>query len=93
MEETGLDLSDVADLVRFVGEFEGNGRDLRDTPTAWSRTALFVVDLPPAVAARAVAGMDDASEARWWAVSALPARLAFDHARLVQCAVERLSAS
>jgi ADP-ribose pyrophosphatase YjhB (NUDIX family)/adenosine deaminase len=90
-EETGLDLADLPELLQLVGEFEGGGRDPRDTPTAWSRTFLFVVDLPPAVAARAVVGGDDAADARWWPVSALPARLAFDHARLFRCALEWLS--
>ena len=89
-EETGLDLQPHADALIRVGAFEGDGRDPRDTPTAWSRTTLFTTVLPEALEGAAIAGADDARDARWFPIDALP-RLAFDHARLVRAALERVS--
>ncbi len=85
-EEAGLEVDGLLQL----GTFEGGGRDVRDTPTAWSCTTLFGVRVDAATGARAIAGGDDAAEARWWPLVALPARLAFDHAKLVRIAVEKL---
>lgn len=85
-EEAGLEVVGLVPL----GTFEGGGRDVRDTPTAWSCTTLFGVRVDAATGARPIAGGDDASEARWWPLDALPARLAFDHAKLIAAAVEKL---
>ena len=41
-EETGVDLSHAVERLRHVGDFEGEGRDPRDTPSAWSRSASLV---------------------------------------------------
>ncbi len=90
-EETGLDLGGLT-LVR-VGEFEGEGRDPRDTAEAWSRSHAFALRLPPALAGAPVAGGDDAADARWFDLDALPERLAFDHARILQAALGRLGGS
>jgi ADP-ribose pyrophosphatase YjhB (NUDIX family)/adenosine deaminase len=89
-EEAGLDLADVAGELVHVCDVEGGGRDERDTKVAWSRTSLFAVMLAGERAARPVAGGDDACDARWWPVSALPEPLAFDHAQLVALARARL---
>lgn len=86
-EETGLDLVGVA--PRSVGVYEGGGRDPRDTAEAWSRSHAFVVELPPHLAAQTLLAGDDASEARWHRLDALPP-LAFDHATLVANACELL---
>lgn len=91
-EETGLDLGPHAASMLCVGAFEGDGRDPRDTPTAWSRTTLFTAVLPDALTGAAIAGADDARDARWFPLDALP-RLAFDHARLVREAYERISSA
>lgn len=82
-EETSLDLVDLEDELVEVGVFEGSGRDPRDTPVAWSRSTAFAIDLPPDRADRPIAGGDDARDARWFALDALP-RLAFDHARIIR---------
>lgn len=89
-EESALDLSQIAGGLFHVGDFEGGGRDERDTPTAWSRTSLFAAVLDPAHATMPVVGGDDACDARWWPLHALPNPLAFDHARLLSRAVEAL---
>jgi ADP-ribose pyrophosphatase YjhB (NUDIX family) len=88
-EETGLDVSGVLDRLVPVGEFEGEGRDPRDTPTAWSRSRAFALRLPPALLGAAIAGGDDAASASWIGLAELP-RLAFDHARILARALERL---
>jgi 8-oxo-dGTP diphosphatase len=87
-EEAGLDLSRIAAAFVHVGDFEGGGRDERDTPTAWSRTSLFAVMLDAEHATMPVVGGDDACDARYWPLDALPEPLAFDHARLLARAVE-----
>ncbi|MEQ8985014.1 MAG: NUDIX domain-containing protein [Deltaproteobacteria bacterium] len=87
-EETGLDLSAIADALMEVGVFEGHARDTRDTPVAWSRSTAFSVELPDAYADRPIVGGDDARDAKWYALDALP-RLAFDHKRVIKAAVRR----
>lgn len=89
-EETGLDVSGARDRLVPVGEFEGEGRDPRDTPEAWSRSRAFALVLPDALARAPIAGGDDAADARWWDLVALPSRLAFDHARILARALEVL---
>ncbi|MDP2273832.1 MAG: NUDIX domain-containing protein [Archangium sp.] len=84
-EEAGLDVSAWRDRVQLVAQVEGGGRDERDSPAAWSRTWLYRVTLNEH---RAVAGGDDASDARWFPLDALPPRLAFDHAKLLALALE-----
>lgn len=91
-EETGLDLAELEPRLIEVGVYEGGGRDPRDTPTAWSRSHAFAIHLPADVADRAVAAGDDASDARWFPVEELPPNLAFDHARIIHDALEKLAA-
>lgn len=79
-EETGLAVA--ADLTQ-VGAFGDPGRD----PRGWTVSAVFGVVLegePPAVA-----GSDDAAEAAWHRIDALPP-LAFDHDLVMRAALERL---
>ena len=77
-EETMLLLAPEA-LVE-VAVYEGRGRDPRDTPEAWARTTVFAVAVEGDVA---LSGGDDAADARWFPLAALPP-LAFDHARIVR---------
>lgn len=77
-EETGLALD--AALVR-VGAFGDPGRD----PRGWTVSAAYVADAgvePPQVA-----GGDDAAEAAWFDLDALPP-LAFDHAKILSAGLE-----
>jgi ADP-ribose pyrophosphatase YjhB (NUDIX family)/adenosine deaminase len=87
-EETGLDVG--PDRLLDVGEYQGEGRDPRDGPTAWSCSRAFVVALPAELASAPVGGGGDTSEARYLPVAALP-RLAFDHDRIVADALARLT--
>lgn len=72
-EETGLVLSSPFALVGVYGD---RGRD----PRGWTVSAAYVALVEGE--APAVLGGDDADEARWFDVQALPT-LAFDHARIV----------
>ena len=88
-EETGLDLrAREAELVP-VGVYAGGGRDPRDGDTAWSRAHVFAITLTPDEAAAPLVAGDDAAEARWWPLDALPHPLAFDHGRLLADAQAR----
>ncbi|MDP1826463.1 MAG: NUDIX domain-containing protein [Archangium sp.] len=88
-EEAGLALRALRGQFELVAEVEGSGRDERDSPAAWSRTSLFRVTLDEAHARKPIAGGDDASDARWFPLDALPPRLAFDHAKLLALALSR----
>lgn len=83
-EETGLDAAELRASLKPVGRYEGGGRDPRDNPEAWSASTAFALDLPPELASRAVAGTDDASDAKWVPVSDIkPETLAFDHGKIL----------
>ncbi len=79
-EETGLVLTQLFALVGLYGE---RGRD----PRGWTVSAAYVVRITGEVPA--VLGGDDAAEARWFPVSALP-HLAFDHETIVADALALL---
>lgn len=72
-EETGLVLTST---LALVGVYGARGRD----PRGWTVSAAYVAmvggDAPE------VLGGDDAQDARWFSVDALP-ELAFDHAQVV----------
>lgn len=71
-EETGLALG--ADVpFALVGVYGERGRD----PRGWTVSIAFVARVPKD--APAVAGSDDAADARWFPAEALPRPLAFDH--------------
>ncbi|WP_130800219.1 NUDIX domain-containing protein [Streptomyces otsuchiensis] len=76
-EETGLRIS-PSDLT-YVGTWAAPGRD----PRGRYVTDAYLAHLPaPATAT----GGDDATDARWWPVAALPP-LAFDHATILAAAL------
>jgi 8-oxo-dGTP diphosphatase len=87
-EEAGLELGALRAQFQLVAQVEGSGRDERDSPAAWSRTWLYRLTLDEAHARHAIAGGDDAADARWFPLEALPRRLAFDHASLLRRALE-----
>ena len=81
-EETGL----VWDgLLTQVGTFGDPGRD----PRGWTVAAVYAAQLPGEPPA--VAGGDDAAEAAWFPVDALPLPLAFDHESVVAAALARIA--
>jgi ADP-ribose pyrophosphatase YjhB (NUDIX family) len=86
-EETGLDLRGREEELLPVGEYEGGGRDPRDTPERWSRTVVFALRLVQHHPHVMLAGGDDASDARWLPLSTVPPDLAFDHERLLRDAL------
>ncbi|RDI14314.1 NUDIX domain-containing protein [Flavobacterium sp. AG291] len=76
-EETGL----VLDNLEQLGAFGKPGRDPRSHTVSIAYSGFAEAD------AQAI-GADDADEAEWFAVSALP-ELAFDHADIIQLALEK----
>lgn len=81
-EETGLDY--VGPLVP-LGGFGKRGRD----PRGWTVAVAYLALLEdPSVE---VVGSDDAEEAAWWPLDALP-ELAFDHEEIVEAAQRRIAA-
>src|SRR5687768_2545634 len=81
-EETGVGQVYIEQLYTFGDP----GRDPRGRIITVAYYALIALDRAPVHAGT------DAAEARWWAVTALPKRLAFDHDRIIEHALERLRA-
>jgi 8-oxo-dGTP diphosphatase len=76
-EETGI----VVESLQQLGAFGKPGRDPRSHTVSVAYTG-FANDNSEAV------GTDDADEARWFSVAALP-ELAFDHADIINSALEK----
>ncbi|MFJ1958635.1 NUDIX domain-containing protein [Streptomyces microflavus] len=72
-EETGITVP--ANALRQVGAFDAPGRD----PRGRYVTVAYTATLPEPVAPTP---RDDAADARWWPMNALP-NLAFDHAAIL----------
>ncbi len=85
-EETGLDISEHAERLAFVGDFEGGGRDPRDSALSWVRSSAFATLLAGHEGDEVVVGCDDAIETRWVPLTELPP-LAFDHDLVVRRAM------
>jgi 8-oxo-dGTP diphosphatase len=81
-EETGVGQVYIEQLYTFGDP----GRDPRGRIITVAYYALIALDRAPVHAGT------DAAEARWWPVTALPKRLAFDHERIIEYALERLRA-
>jgi 8-oxo-dGTP diphosphatase len=82
-EETGLALG--ADVpFTLVGVYGERGRD----PRGWTVSVVFAAQVSDD--APAVAGADDAADARWFPAGALPGPLAFDHDAVVADALRLL---
>ena len=80
-EETGVDAGEL----RLLGVYDTPGRDPRG-PTV---SVVFLMAVPEELPAE---GADDAADARWCELRALPA-LAFDHALVIEDAVSLAGAS
>jgi 8-oxo-dGTP diphosphatase len=79
-EETGLRVEGL----ELLGVYDTPGRD----PRGWTVSVVYVARVQGETA---VAGADDASDARWFAADALP-ELAFDHALIVADALDGVDA-
>lgn len=71
LEETGLRVA----AMRLLGVYDTPGRD----PRGWTVSVVYVATVE---GERAVAGADDACDARWFDLERLPP-LAFDHSEIV----------
>jgi 8-oxo-dGTP diphosphatase len=80
LEETGL----TAGELRQLRTFGRPGRDPRE------RVITVVYTGFPADPAKAPSGGDDAADARWFGLEALP-KLAFDHAEIIALACDAVS--
>ncbi|WP_329564362.1 NUDIX hydrolase (plasmid) [Streptomyces uncialis] len=77
-EETGVHVN-VGDLHQ-IGAWDQPGRD----PRGRYITFAYMVTVPDGTP---VTAGDDARNARWWPLNALPEQLAFDHADIINAAV------
>ena len=77
VEETAVSAGEL----ELLGVYDAPGRD----PRGATVSIAYLMRTPVELEAR---GGDDAREARWWPLGALPA-LAFDHAQLIADAVSR----
>jgi 8-oxo-dGTP diphosphatase len=77
-EETGLRVG----RLELLDVYDTPGRD----PRGWTVSVVYLARIDSEAA---VAGADDASDARWFAAGALP-ELAFDHAVIVAAALARV---
>ena len=75
-EETGLEVGEIIQ----VGAYSQVDRD----PRGRTVTVAYVTYVPQPFP---VTGLDDAAQAKWWPVNALPP-LAFDHAQILQDALK-----
>ena len=76
-EETGLEVGEV----KQVGAYSTVDRD----PRGRTITVAYITHVPQILP---VTGLDDASEAKWWPINALPP-LAFDHTQILRDALLR----
>ena len=74
-EETGLEVGEI----KQVGAYSKVDRDPRGRTITVAYVARVLQELP-------VSGLDDAAQARWWPLNALPP-LAFDHADILRDAL------
>ena len=76
-EETGLEIGEI----KQVGAYSAVDRD----PRGRTVTVAYITHIPQILP---VTGLDDAAEAKWWPINALPP-LAFDHAQILHDALRR----
>ncbi|MEU8509885.1 NUDIX hydrolase [Streptomyces brevispora] len=76
-EETGVHVA--ADDLRQIGVWDQPSRDPRGRYVTVAYVAVVPDDTP-------ITAGDDAHDARWWPLDGLPARLAFDHADILNAA-------
>ena len=79
MEETGLTTA----MVRQFHAFSAPDRDPRER--------VLTIAYYSVIRLSEVKGMDDAKQAKWFPLSAVPKQLAFDHAEMLRVALEEIS--
>ena len=79
MEETGL----MTAMVRQFHAFSAPDRDPRDR--------VLTIAYYSVIRLSEVKGMDDAKQAKWFPLNAVPKQLAFDHAEMLRVAKEEIS--
>lgn len=88
-EETGLYVSQLNQLIKPVGVYEGNGRDPRDNEYGWSQSNAFGLILPDTYDISDIEAKDDAGAVGWFDINKLP-QLAFDHNKIVNDGLKKL---
>jgi 8-oxo-dGTP diphosphatase len=78
-EETGLEVGEITQ----VGAYSKVDRD----PRGRTITVAYITRVPEPLP---VQGLDDAAQAKWWPINALPP-LAFDHAEIFRDALQSLT--
>ena len=91
LEETNFDISQQSEDLLHIGDFEGGGRDPRDSDQSWSRAQVYAIQVSDELAASTLVGSDDAMDARWFKLGALPRNMAFDHEKIIETALKRLA--
>jgi ADP-ribose pyrophosphatase YjhB (NUDIX family) len=76
-EETGLEVA----TLRLLGVYSAPGRD----PRFHTLTVVYLADATGEPAAG-----DDAADVRWFALTALPEQIAFDHRQIIEDAAQTL---
>lgn len=82
LEETGIETEDA--YLKQIGTFSDYGRDPRYRVVTTAYYVLVHMDKAQPKA------NDDAADARWFPLKALPQPLAFDHDRILRVALQRL---
>ena len=86
-EETGLSIGQLKRKIKYVGTYEGGGRDPRDNDESWTRSTAFAVKITPDMGSD-VRGLDDADRAEWINIKkAMSMKLAFDHSKILKDAI------
>jgi 8-oxo-dGTP diphosphatase len=91
-EETNINIFKYSNLMKFVGKFEGGGRDPRDNKEAWVATHAFFVPLPNDAQVENAKPKDDAKELQWFPIERVlsgQVQLAFDHFEIIKKAFEK----
>jgi len=85
-EETGIDVQHLANTgwVKMVGVYDDPGRD----PRGPNIGVAYTIELEDGEDEQEPVGSDDAAEARWFSMDALP-ELAFDHEQIISDAFRK----
>lgn len=83
LEEANLNF--IGHTLQLVGVFDKPGRD----PRGWCVSSAYMIVTDPIMKAK-VKGGDDAKEAKWFPICALP-DLAFDHMEILQVAIGKFN--